>query len=1102
MLVDLTGTASTEDGEAQGEEEVEEEQGAEGRLACPAGYDAEVFYSLPEDMQLEIIEQHGETVDQTRALIEAAGLDYDAIASLPENIRQEVLEQARRDQAEANGASAGASGGGGSSQEMDNANFLASLTLELRTEVLLTADADFLNTLPPELVAEAQRLREQAASNWQRRELMSRASARESANANAAAAAQAQAARQTAAGGMGVGMGGQFYGEEGEDEEDEDGMDDMDMGRGPGFFSGGSRPRRPKTEPPKTGLMRVPESQSWSMKIPRHLVVAIAKMILQAPKQPSRSTAAFRILQNVSGALRAKDLNMRLLIGLISNNKELLNTSLQLMCGADADASMLQDGVHATKDAIAKPTVNSGRKISADSEVEVTSHSAQRIVAVLSQLVTNNAFVYLLLSERDSSFAIADKEAVARLEAIRPTSTDKDNVPAAEAAEASVTVADGAEEVVTKPSGDSEGNTSPSRIGRGARPATGESSTNSLLERIICLFAKNNVTGSAAELDSVTNLLSVVTSPLEYLQDETSAQAAPPVGVVTAEMLARDARQHMVTLPVPRVVLSKESLRFLCDVLLNDNCSKRVLGNVTSTISRLSKVYSNHSQLLELIVDVIIDLADQSHFKLEVLAASLQQIHVKYTQAQKEKGQEKATVASGTPGKGRPGSLKVSGDEAGSSSPMRASASSSAMAAKSALPTSLLPLGESGGKQHERLLRVVQTLQSMAVKTNRQLSEVTPSDELSDLWGGLDQVLQQLRHYLVDLDEAESGEQDGTETTRPQSALTSILNRLLPAIEAFFLVHATDFLVEKPRSAEKSLSEPSGAAAVPVSTATTSGTAAAAPLSAHPNTSELIPLSSMPGHSYRTSAAYLRNNLTLFAADGASSGSLDEAAPFQSSRSLRKQPSLTSMNSRNFSVLTTRAHRLLHFVQSNKGLLNLLVKAKPALLDDSFSAFVRITQLRACLKFDNKRKYFFTQLKRSNHSVSRRGVHLQIRRSQVFEDSYHQLRSRTAEELRGRLQVNFYGEEGVDAGGLSREWYVILAREIFNPNYALFMAAVDGATFQPNPLSMINTNHLDYFKFVGRLIGKAICDGQLLDAHFTRYCLFFSLRALLCSQVT
>ena len=84
------------------------------------------------------------------------------------------------------------------------------------------------------------------------------------------------------------------------------------------------------------------------------------------------------------------------------------------------------------------------------------------------------------------------------------------------------------------------------------------------------------------------------------------------------------------------------------------------------------------------------------------------------------------------------------------------------------------------------------------------------------------------------------------------------------------------------------------------------------------------------------------------------------------------------------------------------------------------------------------------------------------------------------------LLLSYFTSTGIDAGGLTREWYLVLSREIFNCNYALFTAAADGATFQPNPLSMINMNHLDYFKFVGRVIGKAICDGQLMDAHFTR----------------
>jgi E3 ubiquitin-protein ligase HUWE1 len=88
--------------------------------------------------------------------------------------------------------------------------------------------------------------------------------------------------------------------------------------------------------------------------------------------------------------------------------------------------------------------------------------------------------------------------------------------------------------------------------------------------------------------------------------------------------------------------------------------------------------------------------------------------------------------------------------------------------------------------------------------------------------------------------------------------------------------------------------------------------------------------------------------------------------------------------------------------------------------------------------------------------------------------------------MKGRLVVNFHDEEGIDAGGLTREWYMILSREIFNPNYCLFTRGQDGATFQPNPLSGINQNHLDYFKFAGRVFGKAVVDGHLLDGHFTR----------------
>jgi E3 ubiquitin-protein ligase HUWE1 len=182
-----------------------------------------------------------------------------------------------------------------------------------------------------------------------------------------------------------------------------------------------------------------------------------------------------------------------------------------------------------------------------------------------------------------------------------------------------------------------------------------------------------------------------------------------------------------------------------------------------------------------------------------------------------------------------------------------------------------------------------------------------------------------------------------------------------------------------------------------------------------------------------------------------------------------------------------RAQLLLSFVQAHKGTLNLLVAARPSVLDASLASLIRCPQLRSSLAFENKRKYFYAQLKALRGDRNRRvGVHLQLRRERLFEDSFNQLRPRSADELRGRLQINFRGEDGIDAGGLTREWYIVISREIFNPNYALF-STVDGSTFQPCSQSMINNNHLDYFKFVGRIIGKAVCDQQLMDAHFTRW---------------
>jgi len=71
--------------------------------------------------------------------------------------------------------------------------------------------------------------------------------------------------------------------------------------------------------------------------------------------------------------------------------------------------------------------------------------------------------------------------------------------------------------------------------------------------------------------------------------------------------------------------------------------------------------------------------------------------------------------------------------------------------------------------------------------------------------------------------------------------------------------------------------------------------------------------------------------------------------------------------------------------------------------------------------------------------------------------------------------------------GLAREWYLLLSRAIFNADNALFKPAANNpAVFQPNPDSHVNQDHLQFFRFAGMFVAKALLDNQRLDAYFTR----------------
>ncbi len=77
---------------------------------------------------------------------------------------------------------------------------------------------------------------------------------------------------------------------------------------------------------------------------------------------------------------------------------------------------------------------------------------------------------------------------------------------------------------------------------------------------------------------------------------------------------------------------------------------------------------------------------------------------------------------------------------------------------------------------------------------------------------------------------------------------------------------------------------------------------------------------------------------------------------------------------------------------------------------------------------------------------------LEVSRQEIFEESYRLVMKMRPKDMRKRLMVKFRGEEGLDYGGVAREWLHLLSREMLNPQYGLFQYSRDDHyTLQINP---------------------------------------------------
>ncbi|PIA43478.1 hypothetical protein AQUCO_01900105v1 [Aquilegia coerulea] len=113
-----------------------------------------------------------------------------------------------------------------------------------------------------------------------------------------------------------------------------------------------------------------------------------------------------------------------------------------------------------------------------------------------------------------------------------------------------------------------------------------------------------------------------------------------------------------------------------------------------------------------------------------------------------------------------------------------------------------------------------------------------------------------------------------------------------------------------------------------------------------------------------------------------------------------------------------------------------------------------------------------------------------IRRSHIVEDGFKQLNS-LGSMLKSRIHVSFVSEcglpeAGLDYGGLSKEFLTDISKAAFNPEYGLFtQTPTSERHLVPNISARLIENGIPMIEFLGRIVGKALYEGILLDYSFS-----------------
>ncbi|KAI1295618.1 Apoptosis-resistant E3 ubiquitin protein ligase 1 [Halotydeus destructor] len=145
--------------------------------------------------------------------------------------------------------------------------------------------------------------------------------------------------------------------------------------------------------------------------------------------------------------------------------------------------------------------------------------------------------------------------------------------------------------------------------------------------------------------------------------------------------------------------------------------------------------------------------------------------------------------------------------------------------------------------------------------------------------------------------------------------------------------------------------------------------------------------------------------------------------------------------------------------------------------------------------FKDKQDFFYHEIRKLHQKHFHDRTLIKVQRDRLLESSMKTTKGFGVADWCKSFEINFYGEEALDWGGVRREWFELVCVNLFDPSHSeLFHRFKNDkqGLVHPNPR---RSNHLKlkYYEYAGKIVGKCLYESalgstyrQLVKARFSR----------------